>query len=133
MGNEILNPNWSSWDSFYLEYDAWVKDYMATPASAGKFFSGGEILPDGSTVLEDYTYEVFTASTAGTGSIPHNVELYDGHKIPRTRTDMHRLRRTEFYKQYISDIEKARSRDPDDVDLWIDNFKKISPQFEEDE
>jgi len=146
---EILTPTWSSWDSFHAEYDAWVSDYMASPASAGKFFSGGEILPDGSTVIEDYVYEVFTASTAGTGSIAHNVRLYDGHKIPRTRTDMHNLykfdprvdtrrdikgthaRRTEFYKQYISDIEKARQQDPEKVGRWIDNFKKISSQLEE--
>lgn len=149
MGTEILTPTWATWALFDAEYDVWKNDYMASPASAGKFFSGGEILPDGSTVLEDYTYEVFTASTGGTGSIPYNVRLYDGHKIPRSRTDMAnlykwdfntqsrrdlkgtRVRETEFYKQYLSDIEKAKERDPDDVDLWIDTFRKISPQVEE--
>jgi hypothetical protein len=150
VGNEILTPTWATWDAFHTEYDAWVKDYMASPASAGQFFSGGEILPDGSTVHEDYTYEVFTASmaTGGTGSIPHNVTLHTGHRIPRSRTDMHelykfnpltdkrsdlkgtRVRQTEFYKSYIQDIEDAKNRDPDDVDLWINNFKKISPQVE---
>jgi len=151
MGTEILNPTWATWDAFDTEYDVWKNDYMASPASAGKFFSGGEILPDGSTVLEDYVYEEFTASTAGTGSIPHNVTLYTGHKIPRSRTDMHelyafdpltgkrsdlkgtRVRQLEFYKQYIQDIEDAKNRDPDDVDLWIDNFRMISPQIEEQE
>ncbi len=150
MSTEILKPTWATWDAFDLEYDAWKNDYMASPASAGKFFSGGEILPDGSTVLEDYTYETFTASTAGTGSIPYNVELYDGHSIPRSRTDMARLyafdhqnqtrrdlkgtriKELEFYKQYMKDIEDAERKDKNEVDHWIDTFKRLGPQMDED-
>lgn len=146
---EVLKPTWATWDDFHTEYVPWRKDYEASPASAGKFFSGGEILPDGSTVLEDYVYESFTAS-GDNASLPHNVRLYTDHMIPRSRTDMRnlyafdhltqkrgdlkgtRVRQMEFYKQYLSDIDKAKQKDPEEVDHWIDTFKKISPQLEDD-
>ena len=47
---EILTPTWSTWDDFHAEYDLWKEDYAGSPASAGQFFKGGEILPDGSTI-----------------------------------------------------------------------------------
>lgn len=147
--DEILSPTWATWDLFDAEYTPWRKDYEASPASAGKFFSGGEILPDGSTVIEDYVYEVFTAS-GDNASLPYNIDLYTGHKIPRSRTDMYRLhsfdprtdtrsdiqgtraRRTKFYREYISDVESVRMNDPkEDTGHWINNFKKISPQIKE--
>lgn len=147
--DQILNPTWSTWDAFETEYVAWRKDYEASPASAGKFFSGGEILPDGSTVLEDYVYETFTASGSN-ATLPHRIELYTGHRIPRSRTDRYYLhafdplvdtrdnvkgtetRRLKFYKEYLDDIDRIRSNDPrEDTGRWINNFKKITPQLEE--
>lgn len=146
----IYKPTWATWDDFNAEYVVWRKDYEASPASAGKFFSGGEILPDGSTVLEDYTYEVFTATAGSNASLPHRILLYTGHSIPRSRTDRYYLyafdprvdtrdnvkgtetRRLKFYKEYLSDIDKIRSNDPrEDTGIWIDNFRKISPQTED--
>ena len=148
--DEILSPTWSTWDEFDTEYIAWRKDYEASPASAGKFFSGGEILPDGSIVIEDYVYETFTATANSNASLPHRITLYTGHAIPRSRTDRYYLyaydpkfnvrddikgtetRRTRFYKEYISDVERIQSEDPEEsTGRWINNFKKISPQTED--
>jgi hypothetical protein len=120
---------------------------MASPASAGKFFSGGEILPDGSTVLEDYVYEVISINASNTNA---TVTIYTDHQIPRSRTDMHnlyafdhqresrkdlhgtRVRQTTFYKEYLKDIEDAKGRDPE-AGPWVNTFKRLSPQLDESE
>lgn len=148
MSDEILKPDWDSWDSFYDEWYAWRKRLDASGiASIGPFFSGGEILPDGSTVLEDYEFERYTVNVASESANPSDVVMNEG-KIPRSRLDMKRLyefdplvdtradikgtraRESKFYKEFISDMERAKARDPDKVDAIIDTFKKLKPQFE---
>jgi len=148
MGDEILVPDWDSWDSFDTEYDRWKQRLNASGiASVGPFFKGGEILPDGSTVLEDYEFERYTVNVASESANPSDV-IYTEGKIPRSRLDMKRLyefdprtdersdikgtraRRSKFYKEFISDMERAKARDPDEVDAIIDTFKKLKPQLE---
>lgn len=148
MGDEILVPDWDSWDSFDTEYDRWKQRLDASGiASVGPFFKGGEILPDGSTVLEDYEFERYTVNVASESANPSDV-IYTEGKIPRSRLDMKRLyefdprtdersdikgtraRRSKFYKEFISDMERAKARDPDEVDAIIDTFKKLKPQLE---
>jgi hypothetical protein len=144
---DILTPDWATWDDFDTEYDAWKQRVDASGiASIGPFFSGGEILPDGSTVLEDYEFERYTVSVASPSSNSPDVVYTEG-KIPRTRLDMKKLyefdprtdtradikgtraRQSKFYKEFISDMERAKNRDPDEVDAVIDTFKRIKPQW----
>ena len=136
MGSEVVTPTWRTWYDFDLAYDAWKKNYDASPTSAGQFFHGGEILPDGSTILESETFEVIQIDFDNDTS---TVTVKDV-TIPRTRADMKKLyefdpttdkrkdivgdhpKKTEFYKQFITDMEEALVRDEDDT-LWL-NFNK---------
>jgi hypothetical protein len=145
---EILQRTWETWDDFEEEWYAWRKRLDASGiASIGPFFTGGEILPDGSTVLEDYEFERYTVNVASESANPSDVVYTEG-KIPRSRLDMKRLyefdprvdkrsdikgtraRRTKFYKEFISDMERAKARDRDEVDAVVDNFKRLKPQLE---
>lgn len=145
MGNEILTPKWRTWDDFDTEYDAWKQRVDASGiASIGPFFSGGEILPDGSTVLEDHEFERIEVDHENDTS---TVTIINEGTIPRSRVDMKKLyefdpstddrsdikgtraRRTKFYKEFISDMERAKGRDPDKT-IWINTFKRIKPQME---
>ena len=145
MGTEILNPTWATWSAFDTEYDAWKQRVDASGvASIGVFFSGGEILPDGSTVLEDYEFERIEVDYDNDTS---TVTIVNEGKIPRSRLDMKKLyefdprtedrsdidgtraRRTKFYKDFISDMERAKKRDPDKT-IWINTFKRVKPQLE---
>jgi len=152
MGTEILTPTWADWDSFDDDYDAWKQRLDASGiASVGPFFSGGEILPDGSTILEDYEFERYITNLASLNE--DNADTYtdpvrNEGRIPRSRLDMKRLyefdpqtdtrsdikgtraRRSKFFKEYIADMERAKERDPDEVDAIIDTFKRLTPQFE---
>jgi len=149
MSTEILVPDWATWDDFDTEYDAWKQRLDASGiASVGPFFKGGEILPDGSTILEDYEFERYTVNVEDESANTIDSIRNEG-KIPRSRLDMKRLyefdprtdsredikgtraRQTEFYKEFISDMEKAKARDPDEVDAIIDTFKRIKPQLED--
>lgn len=144
MGTEILKPTWSTWDDFDAEYIPWRKSYEASPLAAGQFFKGGEILPDGSTILESPNFETITVDFEGDTS---TITLVEG-EIPRSRVDMKNLysfdhktdtrsdikgtraRKTKFYKEYIQDMEDAESRDPEET-IWIDTFKRLRPQLED--
>lgn len=145
MGDEILQPTWATWDAFDTEYNAWKTRMEASGiASIGPFFSGGEILPDGSTILEDYEFERIVVNIASDTAV---TTIITEGKIPRSRLDMKRLyefdprtddrsdikgtraRRTKFYKDFISDIERAKERDPDKT-VWINTFKRVKPQLE---
>jgi hypothetical protein len=145
VGTEILVPKWATWSAFDTEYDAWKQRVDASGvASIGVFFSGGEILPDGSTVLEDYEFERIEVDHDNDTS---TVTILNEGKIPRSRLDMKKLyefdprtedrsdiegtraRRTKFYKDFISDIERAKKRDPDKT-IWINTFKRLKPQLE---
>ena len=145
MGDEILTPTWSSWDAFHTEYNVWMRRIDASGvASIGDFFSGGEILPDGSTVLEAGEFERITVSIASDTAV---TTIITEGKIPRSRLDMKRLyefdyrtddrsdikgtraRRTKFYKDFISDIERAKDGDPSKT-IWINTFKRVKPQLE---
>ena len=150
MSTEILTPTWSTWDAFDTEYDAWKQRLDASGiASVGPFFSGGEILPDGSTILEDHEFERLTATTDMLSS-PYSVDadpILNAGTIPRSRMDMKRLyefdprvdrredikgtraRRTKFYEEFISDMERAKERDPDEVDATVDTFSKVTKQL----
>jgi hypothetical protein len=148
MGTETVVPTWATWDDFDTEYDAWKQRMDASGiASIGPFFKGGEILPDGSTVLEDYEFERFTVNVESEEDNPSDI-IYTEGKIPRSRLDMKRLyefdprtdkrsdikgtraRRTKFYREFISDMEAAKARNPDKVDATVDTFKKLKPQLE---
>ena len=145
MGDEILTPTWSNWEAFDTEYNVWMGRIDASGvASIGDFFSGGEILPDGSTVLEAGEFERITVSIASDTAV---TTIITEGKIPRSRLDMKRLyefdprtddrsdirgtraRRTKFYKEFISDIERAKEGDPDKT-IWINTFKRVKPQLE---
>lgn len=144
---EILQRTWETWDDFEEEWYAYRKRLDASGiASVGPFFSGGEILPDGSTVLEDYEFERYTVNVASETANPSDVIRTEG-RIPRSRLDMKKLyefdprtdtradikgtraRQSKFYKEFISDMERAKNRDPDEVDAVIDTFKRIKPQW----
>ncbi len=145
MGDEILTPTWNSWQAFDTDYDAWKTRIDASGiASVGDFFSGGEILPDGSTVLEAGEFERITVNIASDTAV---TTIITEGKIPRSRLDMKRLyefdsrtddrsdikgtraRRTKFYKDFISDIERAKDGDPSKT-IWINTFKRVKPQLE---
>jgi hypothetical protein len=145
VGTEILVPTWATWKLFDDEFDNWKQRRDASGiASVGPFFSGGEILPDGSTVLEDYEFERIEVDYDNDTS---TVTILNEGKIPRSRLDMKKLyefdprtedrsdidgtkaRRTKFYKDFISDIERAKKRDPDKT-IWINTFKRVKPQLE---
>lgn len=148
MGTEILTPTWQTWDDFDTEYDVWKQRVDASGiASIGPFFTGGEILPDGSTVLEDYEFERYTVNIASESANPSDV-IYSEGKIPRSRLDMKRLyefdprtdtrsdikgtraRLSKFYEEYISDMERAKARDPEEVDAIVDTMERVVPQLE---
>lgn len=138
-----VKPTWATWDDFDAEYIAWRRDYEATPASAGQFFKGGEILPDGSTILESPNFERISVDINNDTSTITIVEP----QIPRTRMDMKKLmefdpqtdkrsdikgdhaRKHVFYTEYITDIERAKARDKDETDAWVNTFKKVSDQL----
>ncbi len=145
MGDEILQPTWATWRLFDTEYGVWLRRIDASGiASVGDFFSGGEILPDGSTVLEAGEFERITVSIASDTAV---TTIITEGKIPRSRLDMKRLyefdprtddrsdikgtraRRTKFYKDFISDIERAKDGDPSKT-IWINTFKRVKPQLE---
>jgi hypothetical protein len=147
MSTDILTPDWATWEKFDTEYDAYKQRLDASGvASVGVFFKGGEILPDGSTVLEDYEFERYTVNVASESANPSDVVRNEGN-IPRSRLDMKKLyeydprvdkrsdikgtraRRSKFYKEFITDMEKAKDRDPDEVDATINTFEKLKPQF----
>lgn len=149
MGEEILTPTWATWDDFHAEYIPWRKDYEASPASAGKFFSGGEILPDGSTVLEDYTFENIYVDFENEEN--SKAEIVTEPKIPRSRMDMKKLHEfdarfdkrsdikgdrakdSKFYKEYITDVEKAKDEGEEGQKTpWVDTFARLKPQLEEE-
>ena len=145
MGDEILTPTWSNWDAFHIEYNVWKGRIDASGiASIGAFFTGGEILPDGSTALEGGEFERIAIDRDNDTAV---TTIITEGKIPRSRLDMKRLyefdyrtddrsdikgtraRRTKFYKDFISDIERAKERDPDKT-IWINTFKRVKPQLE---
>lgn len=146
MGYEVLTPSWSSWDDFDTEYDAYKQRVDASGiASIGPFFSGGEILPDGSTVLEGHEFERINVDASNDTS---TTTILNEGTIPRSRVDMKNLyefdpstddrsdikgtraRRTKFYKEFISDMERAKDRDPNKT-VWVNTFKRLKPQMEE--
>jgi hypothetical protein len=145
VGDEILTPTWSNWKAFHTEYNAWKTRIDASGiASIGAFFTGGEILPDGSTALEGGEFERIVVDIENDTAV---TTIITEGKIPRSRLDMKRLyefdprtddrsdikgtraRRTKFYKEFISDIERAKEGDPDKT-IWINTFKRIKPQLE---
>jgi hypothetical protein len=145
VGDEILTPTWSNWEAFNSEYSTWVRKVDASGiASIGAFFTGGEILPDGSTALEGGEFERIVVDIENDTAV---TTIITEGKIPRSRLDMKRLyefdprtddrsdikgtraRRTKFYKEFISDIERAKEGDPDKT-IWINTFKRIKPQLE---
>lgn len=149
MGEEILTPTWATWDDFYTEYNTWRRRYEASPATAGKFFSGGEILPDGSTVLEDVTFERIIVDHENEENTV--TEIITEPRIPRSRMDMKKLhefdirvdRRSDlkgtrvkdskFYKEFVSDQERAREEGVEgQKSPWVDTFKRLKPQLEEE-
>ena len=146
MGDEILKPSWENWDAFDTEYDVWKNRVCASGiASIGAFFSGGEILPDGSTVLEDYEFERIVINVDDDTAV--TTILREG-SIPRSRLDMKglyefdprtddssdikgtRARETTFYQEFISDMERAKERDPDKT-IWVNTLGRIKPQLED--
>ncbi len=149
MGSEILTPTWATWNDFHAEYTPWLRDYEASPASAGKFFSGGEILPDGSTVLEDYTFENISVDFENESN--SKADIVTEPRIPRSRMDMKKLhefdprfdRRSDikgdrakdskFYKEYITDVERARDEGEEgQTTPWVNTFARLKPQLEEE-
>ena len=140
--DSIVKPTWKTWDDFYEEYDAWLVNYDASPASAGLFFSGGEILPDGSIILESGKFETIKIDYKNDTSETTINEIGG----PRTRLDMYHLykndpqrdsiddnkgtfaRQTAFYKEYIMDMEDAKCRDSEETDGWINTFAKLEEE-----
>lgn len=123
---EILNPTWATWEEFFTEYDAWRVTYEASPSAAPRFFKGGEILPDGSTVLES------VASPIQAEIVPRTKldmkTLYEFDPMVDSRGDIQgtHAKSTRFYKEFITDMEKAKEGDVEEY--WV-NFNNPTPKF----
>ena len=138
---EILTKTWETWEEFDTEYDAWRRSYEASPSAAGQFFKGGEILPDGSTIIESPNFETITIDYNNDTSTIVIVEP----EIPRTRMDMKNLmeydlqtdtkddikgtyaRKHAFFKSHVEDMEKAKEETV--YGKWVSTFRKLSDYF----
>ena len=84
----------------------------------------------------DASNDTSTTTILNEGTIPRSrvdmKNLYEFDPSTDDRSDIKgtRARRTKFYKEFISDMERAKERDPDKT-IWVNTFKRIKPQMEE--
>lgn len=126
---KIVQKTWETWDEFDTAYDSWKKRVDASPGEIAPFFKAGQILPDGSTVIEAVSSPLQS-------------------KIPRTSVDMNKLfkfdlkvntpddikgtqaRNTVFFREYIvKDVQEAKKGKKKSI--LVNTYRRISEQLDD--